>query len=99
MGSLENTEDSLLMLRNSGAIVLAEVLNCLSVLTYNYFGLTLTQDFTAMHRVIIEASRCAVHAPERPSTHVCIPLDFAGAFQAGCVRAVMHRVLWYPDIS
>eukprot|EP00667_Euglena_gracilis_P013031 EG_transcript_13416 len=57
MGSLENTEDSLLMLRNSGAIVLAEVLNCLSVLTYNYFGLTLTQDFTAMHRVIIEASR------------------------------------------
>eukprot|EP00668_Euglena_longa_P015164 GGOE01019216.1.p1 GENE.GGOE01019216.1~~GGOE01019216.1.p1 ORF type:complete len:430 (-),score=142.30 GGOE01019216.1:200-1465(-) len=57
MGSLENTEDSLLMLRNGSPIVLAEVLNCLSVLTYNYFGLTLTQDFTAMHRVIIEASR------------------------------------------
>eukprot|EP00667_Euglena_gracilis_P008081 EG_transcript_8175 len=57
MGSLENTEDSLLMLRNNSAIVLAEVLNCFSVLSYNYFGLTLTQDFTAMHRVIIEASR------------------------------------------
>ena len=58
MGCLENTADSLLMLRNNGAIVFAEVMNCLSVLSYNYFGLTLTQDFTAMHRVIIEASRC-----------------------------------------
>jgi len=57
MGSVENTADSLLMLRNNGVIIFAEAMNCLSVLSYNYFGLTLTQDFTAMHRVIIEASR------------------------------------------
>ena len=56
-GRLEDSYDSLLMLYNSRMIVLAEVLNCLSVLSYNYFGLTVTQDFTAMHRVIIEASR------------------------------------------
>ena len=56
-GHLEDTVDSVHMLGNSSALVLAEVLNCLSVLTYNFFGLTVTQDFTAMHRVIIEASR------------------------------------------
>uniref|UniRef100_A0A7S1NDH9 EamA domain-containing protein n=1 Tax=Eutreptiella gymnastica TaxID=73025 RepID=A0A7S1NDH9_9EUGL len=56
-GHLEDSYDSMFMLYHSGAIVFAEFLNCMSVLSYNYFGLTVTQDFTAMHRVIIEASR------------------------------------------
>jgi len=57
MGALENTSDSLTMLLNNRSIVLMELLNGLSIVTYNYFGLTLTRDFTAMHRVIIEACR------------------------------------------
>jgi drug/metabolite transporter (DMT)-like permease len=56
-GHLEDSYDSMLMLYHSRSIVLCEFLNCLSVLSYNWFGLVVTQDFTAMHRVIIEASR------------------------------------------
>ena len=74
-GRLEDSYDSMLMLYHSGRIVLCEFLNCMSVLSYNWFGLVVTQDFTAMHRVIIEASRLcypavhctAVHALHRPA--------------------------------
>lgn len=56
-GHFEDSLDSLAMMRENHTIILFEGLYFTSVLGYNYFGLTMTQDYTAMHRVILEAAR------------------------------------------
>uniref|UniRef100_A0A7S1I053 EamA domain-containing protein n=2 Tax=Eutreptiella gymnastica TaxID=73025 RepID=A0A7S1I053_9EUGL len=56
-GHLEDSVDSIYMLQHSNQLLAAQAVNVISVLGYNIFGLIVIQDFTAMHRVIMEASR------------------------------------------
>eukprot|EP00906_Rhabdomonas_costata_P033181 RCo046732 len=57
MGSFENTVDSAAMLVHSVFLVVVQLSDLLSTLLYNYFGMVVTKDMSALHKTIFETLR------------------------------------------
>eukprot|EP00824_Muranothrix_gubernata_P020083 TRINITY_DN40303_c0_g1_i1.p1 TRINITY_DN40303_c0_g1~~TRINITY_DN40303_c0_g1_i1.p1 ORF type:complete len:425 (-),score=94.90 TRINITY_DN40303_c0_g1_i1:7-1239(-) len=56
-GIYEDTANSLYMFTHNVSITLVSVLYMFLILAYNWFGMLVTQQFTAVHRTILEAMR------------------------------------------
>lgn len=55
--SAEKTADTFVMLENNHNIIWGTVIYIIAILFYNLFGMRVTQQYTAVHRTILEAIR------------------------------------------
>ena len=60
LGSFESTPDAITQVGSSGSLLLAIILNMISIGFFNYFGIAVTKAMSASHRMVLDTLRTIV---------------------------------------